>query len=194
MDFKKGIDKSDTAGDRTLVDGVKLNFFFRDEKMRGFEFRKDQENIRKKHKEKTHFGTDWTIASFKTSKLPSYVSVLNLFRFRFGIYDHSQGCGDFSKNPSLIHRSFTVTIIFNLRNSLLYFLESDWPTVQVLGIICLLFWVAFFAWSIVATGFNSTGGKLFSLVQTIESLSKRLLSPKKRLGKLNKNTHCFFHD
>jgi len=29
-------------------------------------------------------------------------------------------------------------------------------TLKVLGIICLLFWVVFFAWSIVATGFNST--------------------------------------
>jgi len=47
VDFKKGIDKSDTAGDRTLVDGVKLNIFVRDEEMRGFEFRKDQGNIRK---------------------------------------------------------------------------------------------------------------------------------------------------
>ncbi len=105
VDFKKGIDKSDTAGDRTLVDGVKLNIWerWRDE---GIQVWKGLRKPKEKHKEKTIWNKLLFFCSeFGASGLVSMTTLK---------------VAEIFLHPSLRHRSYTVPMIFNLRNCLLY--------------------------------------------------------------------------
>lgn len=200
MDFKKGIDKSDTAGDRTLVDGVKLNIFVRDEEMRGFEFRKDQGNIRKTWgKNRRKKNTSEQIEPLQVSKLQSYQAM-----FLFWIFFASGLVSMTTLKVAEIFRTIRVWDIVVIQ--LPSFSTSETLPAVLPGIGLTNRAGLGHHLPLVLGGFFRLVNRSNWLQQHRREAFLAKYSPdyriiiqttlplKKRLGKLNKNTHCFFHD